>query len=121
MLLPDETLARQAIVSSQALRRSDSIFTLEDGKFYPHLSLYMVRLKPSDIAQAADRLSQIIATQKPFVLHATHYDQERSYVVIDYQTSPELDALQQTVLDAINPFETALWIKTRNVCSKLPA
>lgn len=113
MLLPDDALARQAIVSSQALRRPDSVFTLEDGKYYPHLSLYMLRLKLGDIPAVAESLRQIASTQKSFMLRATHYDQERSYVVVDYQVLTELDALQQVVVGAINLLRDGIMEKDR--------
>lgn len=111
VLLPNETLAEQAVSVSRDLQRPDTVFTLEDGKFYPHLSLYMVRLKQSDIKNAADTLGKIATAYKTFSLQATHYDQERAYVVVDYETLPELHALQRAVLEAVNPMRDGIMEK----------
>lgn len=113
VLLPDEAVTKQAITTSQDLRRPDSIFTLEVGRFYPHLSLYMVRLQQSDIPVVAEKLRQIAADCTSSALKAARYDYERSYVVVDYQTLPELDALQQTVIAAINPLRDGIMEKDR--------
>lgn len=111
VLLPDETVAEQAIAASQALKRPDTVFTLEDGKFYPHLSLYMVRLRERNIETAADALRDLAATHKPFSLHVAHYGQERGYVVVDYDTPPTLHSLQQVVLGAVNPIRDGIMEK----------
>ena len=113
VLLPDAQIAAVAIAASQKLGVLGSEFVLDSSSFYPHLSLYMVRLRLNDLTEVHHRLADIAASIEPMYLHATGYDQERGYVVLDYDTPEPLDALQQAVVAAINPIRDGMLAKDR--------
>jgi len=110
VLLPNEELAKTAIAASQALAKYDPFFTLEIGKFYPHMSLYMFQLEESDIERVNAVLQDIAAGQTVVHGHATGYKMGEGfavgYVDPDYEVTDELHALQQTIVAAVNPIRS---------------
>lgn len=112
VLLPSKDISDKAVTASGLFSR-ESVFTLADGKFYPHLSLYMVRLPEANLATVTDKLRLISTAFSSMNLRTTHYEQGRGYIVVDYETPPQLVTLQQMVLAAINPLRDGIVEKDR--------
>lgn len=112
VLLPNDELAQKAIDASRLLAVHDPHFTLEIGKFYPHMSLYMFQLEESDISRVEDALSKIADQTYVFSGKATRYYLGEGYGVgyIDpeYETSEVLRSLQQQVVEAVNPIRAGM-------------
>lgn len=112
VLLPDEALAQKAIAASQKLSEYDSFFTLEPGKVYPHLSLYMFQLNESDISKVDQALQKIASQHRTILATATEYRIGEGFAVgyIDpeYEVTSELAALQQVVIEAVNPIRAGM-------------
>jgi 2'-5' RNA ligase len=103
VLLPSDELARKAVEASEKLQQLGSYFTLEIGKFWPHLSVYMVQLKIEDISKAEELLSNIANKTSGFELSAERYHQSHNYFDAEYQKIEQLRNLQQIVVEALNP------------------
>lgn len=56
VLLPENSLAERAIAASQSLEQYGTLFTLKNGEYYPHASLYMFQLAVVDV----DRVEAVI-------------------------------------------------------------
>lgn len=61
LLLPDDELAAKAVTASRSLEPYGTLFTLEDDKIYPHVSVYMFQLKSEDIPKVKELLAGIAA------------------------------------------------------------
>jgi diphthamide synthase subunit DPH2 len=108
VILPADELAYKAINLSERLTQYNTLFTLQDGTYYPHTSLYMTQLKVADLDRVKSILADIAATTSPLNLIATRYDQAEGYIDADYARTETLDRLQMAVVDAINPIRDGL-------------
>ncbi|MDQ3064902.1 MAG: DUF1045 domain-containing protein [bacterium] len=107
VLLPEHSLADKGVAASQKLESFGGLFALEDGKFYPHMSLYMFQLDIDDIAKVEDVLRQIAGKFSVVTSEANKYSLSKGhhegYIDSEYEASYELHALQDAVVAAINP------------------
>jgi hypothetical protein len=112
VLLPNEELSLKATAASQQLNAYDSLFTLEIGKFYPHMSLYMFQLNISDIPRVQKVLSYIAAISPKVRGTATTYALGEGvavgYVDTEYEATNELRLLQDKVIEGINPVRAGM-------------
>jgi len=112
VLLPNEELALEAITTSQIFANHDPLFTLQIGKFYPHMSLYMFQLNESDIPKVEGILHNIADTFHPVQGTATNYSMGEGlavgYVGPEYEAAEELLSLQKKVIDSINPIRAGM-------------
>jgi 2'-5' RNA ligase len=108
VLLPNKSLADKAIEISQTLRSDETIFTLKDGSFYPHISLYMLELRVNDYEKVQDVLRDISAAQAFQELTATKYDQKMGFLDAEYSITPALRELQDLIVDALNPVRNGM-------------
>lgn len=110
VLLPNEELTQTAIATSQRLTKYDPFFTLEIGKFYPHMSLYMFQIEEDGIKNVTTVLREIAANQSVIHGHASGYKMGEGfavgYVDPDYEATDELHAIQQAVVAAVNPLRS---------------
>lgn len=112
VLLPSSELATRAIQASKATKQYESFFTLEDGKYYPHMSLYMFQLNETDIAKVEEVLTRIARDTKPVSAKATTYSLGTGfgvgYVDPEYEVTEELSRLQNKVVEAVNPIRAGM-------------
>lgn len=112
VLLPSTELATKAIEASKATGQLESFFTLEDGKFYPHMSLYMFQLNEPDISKIEEVLAGIAKDTSVITATATTYRLGEGfgvgYVDPEYEVTDELSALQNKVVQAINPIRAGM-------------
>lgn len=112
VLLPSKELAHKAIEASKAISSLDSFFTLELGKFYPHMSLYMFQLEEADLENVEALLSEITKQTQAVSATATKYSLGQGfgvgYVDSEYKVTDELTELQNVVVDAINPVRAGM-------------
>lgn len=108
VLLPNPLLAKLAISTSQELERFDSLFTLEDGKFFPHVSLYMCQLSLKSIPRIEEQLSAISHSMSALQLEAYRYDHSKCYIDAEYKKFPELVGIQEGVIKAVNPIREGM-------------
>lgn len=107
VLLPNEELAQKAIAASALLAEYEPFFTLETGKCFPHMSLYMFQLDVADQEKVEEILSEI-ASQTPVISgKATRYylgeGHGIGYIDPEYEANDQLHAIQQQVIEAVNP------------------
>lgn len=112
VLLPSTDLANKAIVASGALSKYHSLFTLHDGVLYPHLSLYMVRLDDEYIERVSQLLGDVAENTHRITAVAKGYSIGKGYgagyIDAEYQVSPELRAVQELILRAVNPLRSGM-------------
>lgn len=108
VLLPNKSLADKAIEISETLRSDEALFTLRDGSFYPHISLYMLELRVNDYEKVQDALRDISTIQSLQELTATKYDQKMGFLDAEYATTPALRELQDIIVDALNPVRNGM-------------
>lgn len=108
VILPDDQLATMAIQASKKLEPYGSRFTLEQGKYYPHSSLFMLQLKTSDLEQVKASLSKIAKQNKKMNLAAKRYYQAQAFIDVEYQRNEQIDNLQNTIVTALNPIRDGM-------------
>lgn len=112
VLLPSKELAEKAIAASQQLASLDAFFTLEFGKFFPHMSLYMFQFDTDDTPKVDELLQNIASSIEPITGSAARYDQGTGfgvgYVDAEYEATKELSSLQDAVVGAINPVRAGM-------------
>jgi len=107
VLIPGPVIAQKAIALSKQLEQHGSRFTLKDGVYFPHVSLYMVQLSRDDLEKVKIALAGIAAAPVP-QLTATHYYQSHGYIDIECTRTNSLDTLQMAVIKAINPLREGI-------------
>ncbi len=109
VLLPEQPIAEKAYATSKELTTArDTYFTLEDAKFYPHISLYMTRLNVGGLAKVKQELANVAASLPGLELQTTEYHQEAGYSVVKYSRNTTIDELQMSVVNAINPLRDGM-------------
>ncbi len=112
VLLPTLELENKAIQASNATSKYDSFFTLEIGRFYPHMSIYMFQLNDSDISKVEEVLAKIAKGTGVINALATTYSLGTGfgagYVDPEYEVTEELSNLQNKVVEAVNPIRAGM-------------
>ncbi len=112
VLLPSQELATKAINASRQTKEYESFFTLEDGKFYPHTSLYMFQLNETDISKVEVVLTNIAKSTRAVAARATAYRLGEGfgvgYVGPEYELTDELSTLQDKVIEAVNTLRAGM-------------
>lgn len=108
VILPAAELAQKAIDLSEQLEQHGTLFTLKEGAYFPHASLYMTQLKIADLDKVKAILMDIAANTPLLDLTATRYDQAEGYIDADYARTEMLDQLQMAVVEAINPIRDGM-------------
>lgn len=113
VMIPDEDIASHIISLSQTLRDKDTYFTLKEGEYYPHASLYMVQLDMDKLDEISERLSDIAQHTQRITLKPKEYHQEWGYIDVEYEREALSDKLQMQVVTAINPLRDGLRAKDK--------
>lgn len=112
VLLPEAELAGKAIAASNDLARYDSLFILETGSYYPHMSLYMFQLDTDDVPHVETILTEIARTRPIITGKATRYflgeGSALGYIDPEYEADDTLHHLQSDVIDAVNPIRAGM-------------
>lgn len=108
VLRPSSAIKDLAIKTSGELSDYGTLFTLKEGEYFPHVSLYMVQLNLDTIDNIQNALEKIARSTGPISLTAKDFHQENGYIDIEYERNQIIDDLQNTVLDAINPLRDGL-------------
>lgn len=108
VLLPDAALADLAIRTSTRLTHRGVLFTLADGEFYPHVSVYMLQLRTEDIDEAGKRLSEIAKATTGLSLRAQKYWQARGFIDAEYEKPKLLSEFQDQVIGTLNPLRDGM-------------
>lgn len=111
VLLPSEDISQKAIQTSQLLAEKEVLFTLAEGMFYPHVSIYMLQLKISDFVQAKQLLADLASSNQPPVLTATRFWQSKQFTDVEYDKSDTVGHLQRMVVSALNPIRDGMRVK----------
>lgn len=110
--MPSSELATKTIEASKLTKQYESFFTLEDGKFYPHMSLYMFQLNEGDISRVEEVLANIAKDTATVSARATTYRLGEGfgvgYVDPEYEITDELSSLQHRVKEAVNPIRAGM-------------
>jgi 2'-5' RNA ligase len=108
VILPSPAISALAIKVSSGLHQFGTLSVLEEGKIFPHASLYMCQLKTADLPKVESILTGIAARHSLKILEAAEYAQENRYIDIEYMRIQDLDQLQEQVLEFINPVRDGL-------------
>jgi 2'-5' RNA ligase len=109
VILPEETLASRSMEASRQITAVEpTVFELDNKNFFVHATLYMVRIKQQQLAEAKQRLAELAAQTTPLDMVASHYNQARGFISVSYERSPAINNLQQQVIRAINPLRTGM-------------
>src|SRR6185312_3703067 len=85
-----------------------SSFVLENGKIFPHLSLYIARFEPEHASTVEAALQQIACNIPIIHAQAAGYTFAHKYVVADYQIAPLMVEAQKAVVNAPNPLRVGM-------------
>lgn len=103
VILPENELATKAIEASTSLSTLDSIFILEDGKRFPHVSLFMLQIDENHLDTVQEALAVIAKSTQTLDLQASGYVQKEGFVDVGYEVTNSLSDLQQTVIKTVQP------------------
>lgn len=108
VITPEPALAEKAIALSRKIEGFGTRYTLKDGVFYPHISLYMVQFKLEDIDNIKTVLADIAVNVSPLQLTSREYKQAEAYIDAEYIRTDALATLQMAVVEATNPLRDNL-------------
>lgn len=117
-LVPDNTLAGKHIAASRAMAAKHPAYIQLNAveprlAFAPHLTLYQVAVPHDAMSQAFARMQLIAQNASDLTLQATQYAYnagEASFEV-RYEASNQLLAIQQQILDKVNPLRLGLLLE----------
>ncbi len=113
VILPSPELSSQAISVSEQLQPLDTLYVLEEGKCFPHVSLYMTQLKVQDLEKAKQLLAELANNCLVINLTAGCYHQAEGFIDAEYERTAEINQLQREVIGAINPMRDGMREKDR--------
>lgn len=113
VILPNDELANKAILASQKLAPFGGLFTLEIGRYFPHVSLYMLQLKEDDLENVKSLLAEIASKTSALNLKVSNYEQKEAYVDVEYARNEQTDRLQQQVVAMLNPIRDGMLEKDK--------
>jgi 2'-5' RNA ligase len=108
VLIPEQSLAQNAMELSKGFESYGTRFILDQKNFYPHLSLYMLRLSAEGLQEALASLNVIASNAAAITATAFHYHYTKEYLDIEYTKSTELTVLQEEIITALNPIRNGL-------------
>jgi 2'-5' RNA ligase len=108
VLIPEDTIANRAIEISKSLEKEGTLFTLGKNGCQPHVSIYMLQLKVSDLEKVAELLKNIAQKTAKFNLEATRYFEVMQYIDAECQKTVALETLQSNVIGTLNPFRDGM-------------
>jgi len=108
VMIPDADTTNEAILLSEKLGGNETYFTLKEGEYYPHASLYMVQLDMNRIDEIKKVLSVVAANSSKITLSPKDYHQEWGYIDVEYGREVNSDKLQMDVVHALNPIRDGL-------------
>jgi len=108
VLLPNSDIAQKVTTVSQQLAPLGSLFTLRDGEYFPHASLYMTQLKVADLNTVKERLAVIAEQSSVLDLRCMRYYQAHGYIDVEYERPAALADMQMAVVNAINPIRDGM-------------
>jgi 2'-5' RNA ligase len=108
VLIPNNKIAESAYRISSQLEKYGTLFTLKEGEYFPHLSLYMLQLKDSNVAKVCEVLASIAKTPHSINLVADAYRQGERYIGASFSRTTALDTLQMTIVNSINTFSNGM-------------
>ena len=108
VILPCLELSNRAIALSRQLQRFGALYVLEDGKCYPHASLYMTQLRSDSLERSIQLLAEIAANSFAINLTATTYHQAEGYIDAEYKRDSDIEGLQRKVISIINPIRDGI-------------
>jgi len=108
VMIPDADATNEAILLSEKLGGNETYFTLKEGEYYPHASLYMVQLDMNRIDEIKKVLSVVAANSSKITLSPKDYHQEWGYIDVEYGREVNSDKLQMDVVHALNPIRDGL-------------
>ena len=113
VLLPPQEIDKKSIETSQFLEKFGTDFTLNTTDKISHLSLYMANFTPENLEKAMAALKSIAAAAPPLPLQATAYahDFDQGMFEIGYEKTENLVALQQKIVESLNPLRLGLRAK----------
>lgn len=108
VLIPEFKIADAAIEISENLKHFGTFFTLDNKTFFPHISLYMLQLKETDLQKVLDILD-VIATETPTVRGVPKlFGSHDGYIDVEYEKTNEMQQIQMSVINALNPIRDGL-------------
>lgn len=108
VLLPSPQLASLAYKTSARLKDKNTFFTLKEGEYYAHASLYMVQLDVDSIEKVEQALRMVASKLKPLRVTAKEFHQEWGYFDVEYYRNETIDNIQNQVVQLINPLRDGL-------------
>ena len=108
VLFPSSNLSKKAILASKKLEKLNSLFTLGDDKYFPHISLYVFVLNEVDMHLVKETLDLISENTNRLTLEAYTYGHIDRFIDAEYKKSTELTYLQENVIKSVNPISSGM-------------
>jgi hypothetical protein len=108
VLLPEAAIAEQAMQVSEQLSSAGTFYELDGEQCFPHVSLYMVQLKRSQVAEALQAVVAVAADTAFLELTAECYGGSQGYINASYEKPDALTELQERVIEGVNPLRDGL-------------
>lgn len=107
VLLPSKTQSKLAIQASRMLSAQGGLFTLDDEKFYAHMSMYMFQMSLDNQADCIAALQRIAEQTRVQQLNQDGYFYQdsgfgRGYTDVAFKRNTEVDACQDSIVNIFN-------------------
>jgi len=105
VILPDETVNKEAIKLSQKfIKKFDTYFVLDGNRFYPHITLYQTGFPHKNYGIVVEAIRQIASEAKSFEVAMNGFSlSATTFISWNCVITKELRTLHEKIIVALNP------------------
>ncbi|OGK12768.1 hypothetical protein A3B40_00975 [Candidatus Roizmanbacteria bacterium RIFCSPLOWO2_01_FULL_37_16] len=104
VIIPDDWFSVKLINWSRLVSaKYKTNFTLERGKYCPHISLYQTRYPQKNFARINSQVEKIAAAFTPFQISLNGFSKNWGFIFYDVEPNEVLQRLHESIVDALNP------------------
>ena len=107
-IFPEDKVTESAISLSENLQKYGTLYTLQKNTVFPHVSLYRIQIKNSELEKVKERLSHIAESFQALDLEAIGYHFSDGFMEVSYLRTPLIEDLQMHIVNAINPLRDGM-------------
>jgi len=108
VMIPSSDTTNDMILLSEQLKGNNTHFTLKEGAYYPHATLYMAQINTDMLDEVGRRLLAIAQNTAQITMTPKEYHQDWGYLGVAFARESLSDKLQMDVVNAINPIRDGL-------------
>ncbi|MBU6427293.1 DUF3977 family protein [Patescibacteria group bacterium] len=108
VLVPETKITNEAIKISHDLEKFGTYFTLDNKTYFPHVSIYMLQIKDSDLDKVFGLLNEVAKGTRTITGTPRLFGTHNNYIDVEYEKTEEMRKLQMNVVNLLNPLRDGL-------------